>query len=183
MKSTDSTALVEEVKRRLSDERFAHSIRVAETARDLAPAVGVDPAKAYLAGLLHDLAKELPEKELFRLAPPQNEVERAHPLVLHGRAGRALAERLGVTDPEVLAAIEGHVVGVEPGFPLGMLIYVVDLAEPGRGFNQDLLPLLRAGRLLEAYRRAVERKVAYLESRGIPVHPRTREVLRRLEAA
>jgi len=183
LKSTGSTALLDEVRRRLSPERFAHVLRVAELARAVAPAVGVDPDKAYRAGLLHDLAKELPDRELLRLAPPENEVERAHPPVLHGRAGRKLAEGLGERDPEVLAAIEGHVVGVGPDFPLGMLIYVADLAEPGRGFNRDLLPLLESGRLLEAYRRAVERKVAYLESRGIPVHPRTREVQRALEAA
>ncbi len=181
MKSTGSTALVDEVRGRLSEARFAHALRVAELARKLAPRVGVDPGKAYLAGLLHDLAKELPEEELLRLAPPENEVERVHPLVLHGRAGRVLAERLGVHDPEVLAAIEGHVVGVPPDFPLGMLIYVADLAEPGRGFNQDLIPLLERGALSDAYRRAVARKIAYLKERGIPVHPKTREVERRLE--
>ncbi len=180
MKSTAFTGLEAELKKRLSRERFAHSLRVAELARGIARANGLDPEQAYLAGLLHDLAKELPEPELIRLAPPMNEVERAHPLVLHGRAGRVLAESLGVKDPEVLAAIEGHVVGVDPGFGLGMAVYVADVAEPGRGYHQDLAERALAGDLLGAYREAVRRKVAYLEERGIPVHPRTREVLARL---
>ncbi len=180
MKSTAFTGLDAAVRARLSPERYAHSRRVAELARRIAEANGLDPERAYLAGLLHDLAKELPEKELLRLAPPENEVERAHPLVLHGRAGRVLARRLGVEDEEVLEAIEGHVVGVDPGFGLGMAVYVADLAEPGRGLNADLAERALSGDLAGAYREAVLRKVAYLEGRGIPVHPRTREVLARL---
>jgi len=180
LQSTAFTELDAAVRARLSPERYAHSRRVAELAQRIARANGLDPERAYLAGLLHDLAKELPEEELLRLAPPENEVERAHPLVLHGRAGRVLARRLGVEDEAVLEAIEGHVVGVDPSFGLGMAIYVADLAEPGRGLNADLAELAFAGDLAGAYREAVRRKVAYLEERGIPVHPRTREVLARL---
>ena len=180
MKSTAFTELEHELKKRVSEERFAHSLRVAELARKIAEANGLDPEKAYLAGLFHDIAKELSEEELLRLAPPKNEVERAHPKVLHGRAGRVLAERLGVTDPEVLSAIEGHVVGVDPGFGLGMAVYVADQAEPGRGINEDLAQRALTGDLLGAYREAVFRKLAYLKERGIPVHPRTEEVLKEL---
>ena len=183
MPSTAFTELEAAVRARLSPERFAHSRRVAELARRIAEAGGLDPKKAYLAGLLHDVAKELPEEALLRLALPEHEVERAHPLVLHGRAGRVLAERLGVKDEEVLEAIEGHVVGVDPDFGLGMAVYVADVAEPGRGVNADLAERALAGDLAGAYREAVLRKVAYLEGRGIPVHPRTREVLARLAEA
>ncbi len=174
--STDFTRLLEA----LSEPRRAHSLRVAELAKKIAEKNGLDPEKAYLAGLLHDVAKELPEAELLHLAPPENPVEEAHPLVLHGRAARVLAERAGVRDPEVLAAIEGHVVGVAPDFPLGIAVYLADLADPGRGYNQDLLERALKGELLSAYEEGVRRKVAYLEARGIPVHPFTREVLRRL---
>jgi len=181
LKSTAFTELENELKKRVSEERFAHSLRVAELARKIAEANGLNPEKAYLAGLLHDIAKELPEEELVRLAPPENEAERAHPKVLHGRAGRVLAERLGVTDPEILAAIEGHVVGVDPGFGLGMAVYVADQAEPARGANQDLVERALAGDLAGAYAEAVKRKLAWLKKRGIPVHPKTEEVLARLE--
>jgi len=180
LRGTAYTDLNKELKKLLSEERLAHSLRVAELAKKIAEKNALDPEKAYLAGLLHDAAKELGEEELFRLAPPENEVERAHPKVLHGRAGRVLAERLGVKDPEVLAAIEGHVVGVSPDFPLGMAVYVADQAEPGRGINEDLAQRALSGDLLGAYREAVLRKLAYLKERGIPVHPRTEEVLRSL---
>ena len=183
MRSTGYTSLVAELARRLSPSRVAHSLRVAEAAREIARSAGLDPEKAYLAGLLHDIAKELPPEELAALAPPENEVERAHPLVLHGRAGRELARELGVTDPEVLEAIEGHVVGVPAGSALGMAVYLADLAEPGRGFNQDLLERALAGDLEGAYREALRRKMEYLRQRGIPLHPRTLKLAEELGVA
>ncbi len=164
-------------------ERWAHIQRVAELAQRIAQANGLDLEKAILAALLHDAARDLPEGELLRLAPPQNPVEEAHPLALHGRAARALAEEWGVEDPEVLEAVEGHVYGVDPGNPIGMALYVADISEPGRGVNGEIRDLALAGRLLEAYRQAVRNKVAYLRAKGIPIHPETLRVYRLLEDA
>ncbi len=157
----------------VSPERWEHIQRVAELARRLAEAAGGDGERAYLAGVLHDAARELPEEELLRLCPPQNEVERLHPRALHGCAGRKLAAAWGVTDPQVLAAIEGHVWGVDPDNLIGMAVYVADTSEPGRGVNDDVRELGLAGRLHEAYAAAVGRKVEYLRAKGIPIHPRT----------
>ncbi len=154
-------------------ERLEHILRVAALAREIAERNGLDGDRAYLAGLLHDAARDLPPEELLSLAPPQNEVERAHPLALHGRAARRLAEAWGVGDPEVLEAIEGHVYGVDPSNPIGMALYVADTSEPGRGVNGEIRELALAGRLLEAYRRAVKNKVDYLAAKGVPIHPRT----------
>ncbi|MFC6592127.1 HD domain-containing protein [Deinococcus lacus] len=49
--------------------RFEHIRRVAQLARDLAGAHGLDQERAYQAGMLHDLARDLPAEELLRLAP------------------------------------------------------------------------------------------------------------------
>ncbi|MCH1927754.1 HD domain-containing protein, partial [Shewanella sp. C31] len=92
----------------------------------LAERNGLDGERAYLAGLLHDAARDRPEGELRRLAPPENEVEEAHPLSLHGRAARRLAEAWGVGDGEVLESVEGHVYGVDPKNGIGMALYVAD---------------------------------------------------------
>ncbi len=174
MPSTDSIEkLAERVRRQVSPKRWAHVERVAELARRIAEAAGADGERAYLAGLLHDVARELPEDELLALCPPENEVEAAHPRALHGCAGRRIAAEWGVTDPEVLEAIEGHVWGVVPGHRIGMAVYVADTCEPGRGVNDDLRERALAGDLEGAYAAAVERKVAYLKAKGIPIHPRT----------
>lgn len=181
MKNKVSIASLEEkVKALVRPERFAHILRVAGLAREIARNNGLDPERAYLAALLHDAARDLPEEELLRLAPPKNEVERAHPLALHGRAARVLARDWGVKDEEVLEAVEGHVFGVDPQNGIGMALYVADVSEPGRGVNGEIRELALAGRLLEAYRRAVRNKVEYLQKKGIPVHPRTLEVYEEL---
>lgn len=184
MKSTVSTALLEEkVKALVRPERWAHIERVAALAREIALKNGLDGEKAYLAGILHDAARDLGEEELLKLAPPENEVERAHPLSLHGRAARALAESWGVEDAEVLEAVEGHVYGVDPENPLGMALYIADISEPARGVNGEVRELALSGRLLEAYRLAVGNKVAYLMAKGIPLHSKTLAVYHRLKDA
>ncbi|MFN3179603.1 MAG: HD domain-containing protein, partial [Thermus sp.] len=111
MRSTVSTAELEErVKALVRPERWAHIQRVAALAREIALKNGLDGERAYLAGLLHDAARDLSEEELLKLAPPENEVERAHPLSLHGRAARVLAEGpfgLGWLRPQALFGIAG----------------------------------------------------------------------------
>lgn len=162
----------------VTPERWAHVERVAVLAETLARANGFskDEIRATsLAAVLHDAARDLPPERMFELAPPSNDTERRHPLTLHGRAGRALAHAWGVQDERVLAAVEGHVFGVEPGDRIGMAVYVADVSEPGRGVNDDVRELAMSD-LARAYRRAVRTKVTYLRSRGKPVHPRTLEV-------
>ncbi len=184
MKSTVSTAeLLEKVRPLVRPERLEHILRVAALAKEIAEKNGLDGERAYLAGLLHDAARDLPEEALLELAPPENEVERTHPLALHGRAARKLAQAWGVEDEEVLEAIEGHVFGVDPGNGLGMALYIADISEPGRGVNGEIRELALSGQLLQAYRRAVENKVNYLAAKGVPVHPKTLSVYRSLKDA
>ncbi|MGQ9692350.1 MAG: bis(5'-nucleosyl)-tetraphosphatase (symmetrical) YqeK [Thermaceae bacterium] len=179
-KNVSTETLKEKVRALVHPDRFAHIERVAALAREIALNNGLDPDRAYLAGLLHDAARDLPEEELLRLAPPRNEAERAHPLALHGRAARVLAEEWGVRDQEVLEAVEGHVYGVDPENGIGMALYVADISEPSREVNGEIRELALAGRLPLAYRQAIRSKVEYLVSKGIPLHPKTLEIYEKL---
>lgn len=166
------------VRAAVSPERFGHIVRVTLLATELAEAAGLpeaDVRRVRLAALLHDSARELTPAELMELAPPACRLEREHPLTLHGRAGRLLAERWGVTDQAVLGAIEGHVMGVLPSDPIGMTVYIADVSEPGRNVNAGIRQLAFRD-LGAAYRAAVRSKVAYLNATGKPVHPDTMRV-------
>ncbi|WP_299428752.1 bis(5'-nucleosyl)-tetraphosphatase (symmetrical) YqeK [uncultured Meiothermus sp.] len=165
--------LSEKVRHQVKPERYAHILRVAELAAEIARANGLDAEKTYLAGILHDSARNFSAEQLVELAPPENEIERKHPLALHGRAGRRVAQAWGIEDEEVLEAIEGHVYGVSPEHKIGMALYIADVSEPGRGVNHDIRGLALQGRLEEAYQEAVICKVNYLQSKGIEPHPRT----------
>jgi predicted HD superfamily hydrolase involved in NAD metabolism len=166
------------VRAAVTRDRFAHVVRVAELAETIARANRFDDRalrETCLAAVLHDVARDLPTERLLLLAPPENDMERSHPLAVHGRAGRVLARRWGVTNERVLDAIEGHVFGVRPGDDVGMAVYVADISEPGRGVNADIRELAMRD-LDRAYRRAVDAKVRYLRGCGKAVHPRTLKV-------
>lgn len=173
------------VRETLSSERFAHVMRVTDLAEQIALAHSFSEEETRVtvqAALLHDIARELPAEELFRLAPPQLPLEFEHPLTVHGRAGRKMAEQWGVTDEHVLSAIEGHVFGVSESNRPGVAVYIADVCEPGRGVNDDIRELALTD-LGGAYRLAVSRTTSYLQSIGVPIHPGTARVCRELGPA
>jgi predicted HD superfamily hydrolase involved in NAD metabolism len=167
------------VRQLVKPERFEHIERVAALAHDIALAHGLDADRAYLAGILHDVARDLPNQELLRLAPPETQADSSHPLALHGRAGRVILERWGITDQDILDAVEEHVTGPRDGNLLSICVYVADVSEPGRGVNDDIRELAFLD-LERAYHQSLTCKVHYLQSKGKVVHPRTMEAYQRL---
>lgn len=101
------------VKSRLSEKRYKHTINVKKMAVKLAKRYGADEEKAALAALLHDSAKELPKAEMLQIFADnaiiaKNAAKRPAP-VWHGYAASVLCQtQWGVTDPEILSAIECH---------------------------------------------------------------------------
>lgn len=51
----------------MSKKRFDHTCSVAKLAREFANCNGVDGTKAYIAGMLHDIAKEMDRDEEMHL--------------------------------------------------------------------------------------------------------------------
>jgi predicted HD superfamily hydrolase involved in NAD metabolism len=168
---------------RLSDKRYAHTLRVAGTIERLAKLHGLDPERARLAGLLHDTAREVGKEELLRVAEedgiPVGDFERERPILLHGPVAAELArEDLGVEDGEVLDAVRAHTTG-EPGMgPLALTLFVADKIEPGREQPgvEDLRELAPVS-LHRAARAALEDSVSYNERRDRLAHPKSRQTL------
>lgn len=164
--------------------RFEHVQRVAVLAQQIAVANGLSPEQieqAYVAGILHDIARDLPDAELLRLAPPECDIDAKHPLALHGRAARTLLEHWGYRDEVVLEAVEDHTTGPRGGNPVAACVYIADVSEPGRGVNEDIRELALRD-LHAALNRAIVSKVTYLQGRGITVHPRTMTAYQALES-
>lgn len=170
------------VKQMVSPERFKHIERVTVLAETIARANKFNDHElraTSLAAVLHDAARDLDEKRMFELAPPETPLEANYPLSVHGKASRALAESWGISDERVLEAIEGHVFGVSFANRVGMAVYIADVSEPGRGVNDDIRDLAMKN-LFRAYQRAVDSKVRYLRSKGKPVHPNTLQVYKEI---
>jgi predicted HD superfamily hydrolase involved in NAD metabolism len=174
---------------RLSEKRYGHTLRVANTAENLARLHGLDPARVRLAALLHDAAREKAPEEFLRLADKWGlhvgEPERESPKLLHAPVAAELARReLGVEDDEILGAVRAHTVG-EPGMgPLALALYVADKIEPARDYpSVGRIRALAQEDLGEAAAEALRRVVAHNEQRGRPVHPSSRAMLEWLEEA
>jgi predicted HD superfamily hydrolase involved in NAD metabolism len=174
-------------RKRLSEKRYDHTIRVADTAERLARVHGLDPDRTRLAALLHDAARETEPDEFLRLAKawglPVGEPERQSPKLLHAPVAAELARReLGVEDEEVLEAIRAHTVG-QPGMgPLALALYVADKIEPARDYpSVERLRKLASEDLREAATEALRRVVAHNEVRDRPIHPSSRAMLEWLE--
>ncbi len=174
-------------RQRLSDKRYNHTLRVAETAERLARLHGLDPAKARLAGLLHDVARETDGDELLRIAAknslPVGDPEREKPMLLHGPVAAELAEiDLEMRDEAVLEAVRVHTTGAPGMGPLSLVVFVADKIEPGReGDWVEELRELAEKDLGEAARASLESSISFNEGRGRAIHSRSREALEWLE--
>ncbi len=125
------------IRARLKPKRAEHSIRVAETAVDLAKHYKADVSKAFYAGLLHDYSKSQTEKELLEIAEREclisDVCEYQAPQLLHGPVAAWQLKHDGImTDDEVLKAIASHTVGHPQMSRLEKIIFIADYIEPGR---------------------------------------------------
>lgn len=165
------------IKEKLSTPRYRHALGVAETAQKLAEFWGADPEKAWLAGMLHDYAREYPPEELLEMATNYGltilREERIHPVVLHAPVGALLVKKeLGIQDQEVLDAIAKHTVGGEHLSLLDKIIYLADLIEPNRRWpGVEELRREVYYDLDLALKRALEGTLNLLRKKGQVIHP------------
>ncbi len=174
----------------ISPRRYAHCLDAAGLAVKLAPRLGLPAQQAAAAALAHDCAREMPPAALVRYAarhapraPLLRETAREAPVLLHAWAGAARArELLGLRDPAVSEAIALHATGAPGMGPLARLIYVCDLACPGRDFEEArLVRELAFGDFEAAFRAANYVKLTYAFSGGGWVHPLSVELWNSLQ--
>lgn len=118
MKTTITIQPLSEIKKwlkeNLTDERYRHTLGVADCAKELALKYGIDLEKAYLAGLLHDCAKCL-DKETSKSYFDKVEIseeEKINYKTWHAPIGAYFAKTLfHIEDDEILSAIRWHTLG------------------------------------------------------------------------
>ncbi len=159
-----------EVKKYLTEERYAHTLRVAACAARNAPRARVYEFDAVVAAALHDVAKYLgaDAEELKGFTPPRD----VPPPVLHQYSGAYVAEHtFGISDETILNAIRYHASGRENMSALEKLIYLADLLEDGRKFDGvDKLRLSFARDIDRGLSEALGHQLKYLKSTGEPIY-------------
>jgi predicted HD superfamily hydrolase involved in NAD metabolism len=172
--SSEARRLLRE--RELSAALVVHSEGVAAAARELCLRWGGDADLAEIAGLLHDVCRELGRKEVLRRARIHGlgigALEEAYPVqLLHGPLAAA---ELATSDvpPEGLEAIARHTVG-GPGMTLvERCVFVADATEPQRAYvGADEARRLARVSLDQALSLVVARDIERLRARDRQVHP------------
>ena len=147
-----------------------HSREVARLASELCDRFHADEEKGYIAGIAHDLARELDVAEMLLLAEkdglPVRDWERANPLLLHGRAAAAiLTKHTGYGDEEALQAIRDHVTGRGSMGPISKIVFAADFLEPTREFVSPEFRRRTLGLSLDEMVLAVlERKIHFVKA-------------------
>ena len=130
---------VAEIRKRLGNFRFAHSLEVAKTAKALAIQYGADPEKAYLAGVLHDIMKDAKSAEHLLIFEENNielnDIEKIAKKLWHAISGEWLVRtKLGIDDEEILNAIRYHTTGRAGMSLFEKVIFVADFISADREY-------------------------------------------------
>ena len=132
---------IKKIKDRLKESRYIHSLSVAHLAYKIAKIQNLDYQKAYIAGILHDIAKYVDKNESLAL------MKKYYPdyvsigsFAYHQFLGEKIAkEEFSVVDEEILGAIKYHTTGKKEMNWLEKLIYAVDKIDPTRSYDSSLL--------------------------------------------
>lgn len=140
MTDLNVSEIKEYLSKNLSEKRYKHSLNVAAAAKKLAEINGVDAKKCYLAGLLHDICKEIPAKNQLELMQRSgfeySGVELGAPKTHHAIAGaQFVREKYGITDPDILTPIRWHTVGKGGMNIYEQILYMADLISDERSYN------------------------------------------------
>jgi predicted HD superfamily hydrolase involved in NAD metabolism len=141
-------SLRNELRGKLSPQRYEHTISVSFICTALAMRYGSDLDYAELAGLLHDCAKHYGDGEIIKRCQKQGiqltSDELKAPAVLHAKYGAWLAQhKYGIEDAEVINAIRWHTTGRPEMSLLEKIVFIADYIEPRRDKAEDL-PLVRS---------------------------------------
>jgi predicted HD superfamily hydrolase involved in NAD metabolism len=170
----------------LTKPRLSHSREVARLSSELCDRFHADEEKGYIAGMAHDLARELGAAEVLLLAEtdgaPVSAWEKARPMLLHGRAAAAiLAKHTGYPDQETLQAIRDHVTGRGSMGPISRIVFVADFLEPTRDLvSPEFRRRSLALSLDEMVLAVLERKLHYVRAEAVEISPDSLALLEEL---
>ena len=170
----------------LSTERFIHSKNTALLARELCRRFGLDPMAGYLAGIAHDLAKQMDAKQMVQLVKSDGgeitEIEKGKLNLLHGKAAAVLLkESFRVNNKDVLEAVAVHTLGSGNMGSLAKVIYIADKTEVSRNIDSVLRKMCHEDELDSILIAVLHRTINKLKSKKLELSEDTLRLLERME--
>jgi len=177
-------------RRALSDYRYEHSRRVAFFAEELARRYGYNrrvQRLCFLAGISHDMCKEMPVAFLLRTVradgQPVSADEAANSELLHGRAAAVLLqENYGIHKKSLLRAVRYHTSGSARFDAIGKIIYVADKIEPGRKNCDYLREKVDTLPLDALFLEVMKEVISFVEAKGKKVQAATYKAYRYMQS-
>ncbi len=171
-------AVLKDIRERLSDFRYKHSLAVAESAAELAVKYGWDREKAYLAGLSHDVLKEMSKEEFTEFFRNENIslslLEKSAPKLWHAIAGARYIEKVYGFDEEIISAVRYHTTGKENMTVGEKILFVADFISEDRDYRGVEDMRKRAEVSLEyAMEEGLRFTIYELSENCRPIHPDT----------
>ncbi len=152
------SAMIQTLKKYLIPQRFNHTFYVVKRGQELARDELKD--KAFLACLLHDVAKYIPQQDYICYGFEQGDLPDS---VVHSFLGSHVARQdFDIEDEEILNAIAYHTTGRPDMTELEKIVYVADKTEDSRPYplehlKQGSLDEQFVACLKEAYRVCLKR--------------------------
>lgn len=164
----------------VSEERYKHSVRVAQTCAKLCAHFGLNEQIGFFVGIAHDICKSMSDEALLKTAALDGEpflkIESSRPSLLHGRAAAVLLrDNWNVEDKDVLEAVANHTFGKVGMCDLAKLLYVADKIEPGReNVTQEYTDRLMAMSVNQMTAAVVKESMDYLKGKGKKIAAETK---------
>jgi len=168
----------EEIARKyLTGERLEHSIGTANEAEKLCGIYGIDPEKGFFAGMVHDIAKDIDIVKVIDMAGKYgikpDEYMLLNPKIIHGLLGAEILKiDEHINDEEILSAVRLHTVGSTDMSVLDKIIYVADLTEINRKYEEvKQIRDISYKNLNKALALTLNHSMIHVLRKGLVIHP------------
>lgn len=180
--------IVADLKANQNAYRFNHIFGVVQTSLTLGSLNNANLEKLTIAALLHDSAKHYNREKTLQLVRngeiSLDPVDMDYPAIWHGTVGAYLAQqKYGITDPEILQAVEHHTLGCENPSVTLQILMCADFCEPTRQqpHVEQLRDLIRKD-LRKGLLVVLNRKIEDLIEKDQKPHPRIYKTIKFLES-
>lgn len=165
------------IKSMMSENRYNHCVNVSKEAVKLAKRYGGDEEKAAVAGILHDITKEMPKEEQLQIMLDcgiiLDDIQKNAPKLWHGISGSVyIKKHFGIEDEDILNAICYHTTGRAGMSLLEKIIFVADFTSEERTYKGVATMRKKSRKSLEdAMLYGFKFTFSDLSSRELAIHP------------
>lgn len=165
------------IKSIMSENRYNHCVNVSKEAVKLAKRYGGDEEKAAIAGILHDITKEMPKEEQLQIMLDSgiilDDIQKNAPKLWHGISGSVyIKNHLDIDDEDILNAICYHTTGRAGMSLLEKIIFVADFTSEERTYKGVATMRKKSRKSLEdAMLYGFKFTFSDLSSRELAIHP------------